>query len=151
MNSLTFSIPAEDISNDYGLTPPPYVLMVKKSKREEFFAKNSINDNINSFYATYNSTTGKYTFSSMLDYINGIIKKGTVEPEDEEFVICPVLVSFYTSSSSSNSYYGYYYGYSSASTSTSVSGITPYVTEPVMTLLDFDKAKVQFTFSKQTL
>ena len=151
VNSLTFSIPAEDISNDYGLTPPPYVLMVKKSKREEFFAKNNINDNINSFYATYNSTTGKYTFSSMLDYINGIIKKGTVDPEDEEFVICPVLVSFYTSSSSSNSYYGYYYGYSSASTSTSVSGITPYVTEPVMTLLDFDKAKVQFTFSKQTL
>lgn len=152
VNSLSFSLPAEDISNDYGLTPPPYILMVKKSKKEEFFAKNKINDDIDSFYATYNSTTGKYNFSSMLDYINDIIKKGSVDPEDEEFVICPVLVSFYTENTSNNYYYGYYYGYSSGSTGgTTVSTITPYVTEPVMTLLDFKNAKVQFTFSKQKL
>lgn len=126
--------------------------MVKKSKKEEFFAKNKINDDIDSFYATYNSTTGKYNFSSMLDYINDIIKKGSVDPEDEEFVICPVLVSFYTENTSNNYYYGYYYGYSSGSTGgTTVSTITPYVTEPVMTLLDFKNAKVEFTFSKQKL
>lgn len=153
VNSLSFSIPAEDISNDYGLTPPPYVLMVKKSKKEEFFAKNQLTDNVNSFYASYNATTGRYTFASMLDYIDDIIEKGTVEPEDEEFVLCPVLVSFYSSSATSSSdyYYAYYYGYSYNTSSTQVSSITPYVTEPVMTRLDFSKAKVEFSFSKQTL
>ena len=151
VNYLTFAIPADDISNDYGLTPPPYVLMVKKSKKDEFFSKSQINDNLNSFYASYDSSTGLYVFSSMLNYINDIIKKGTVEPEDEEFVICPVQVSFFASNTSSSSYYQYYYGYSYNTTSTQVSSITPYVTEPVMTLLDFKKARVEFSFSKQTL
>lgn len=148
VNSLTFSLPVEEIENDYGLTPPPYVLMVKKSKKDEFFSKMQVNDNINSFYASYNATTKKYTFSSMLNYINEIIKKGSVEPDDEEFVICPVLVSYFPANSSS-SYYSYYYGYNT--TSQTVSSITPYVTEPVMGKLDFENAKIQFSFSKQTL
>lgn len=148
VNSLTFTLPVEEIENDYGLVPPPYVLMVKKSKKDEFFAKMQVNDNIDSFYASYNSTTKSYTFSSMLNYINEIIKKGTVGAEDEEFVICPVLVSYYPSNSSS-SYYYYYYGYNT--TSQTVSSITPYVTEPVMGKLDFENAKIQFSFSKQTL
>lgn len=155
VNYLNFAIPADNISNDYGLTPPPYVLLVKKSKKEEFFSKTQINDNINSFYASYDSSNGLYVFSSMLDYINEIIAKGTVEPEDEEFVICPVQVSFFANNNNSNNnyYYMYYYGYSYSynTTSTQVSSITPYVTEPVMTLLDFNKARVEFSFSKQTL
>ncbi|MCM1521296.1 MAG: DUF4270 domain-containing protein [Muribaculaceae bacterium] len=150
VNYLRFALPADDISNDYGLTPPPYVLMVKKSKKDEFFAKSQINDDLNSFYATYDASTGLYVFSSMLGYINDIIKKGIVEPEDEEFVICPVQVSFFASNSTS-SYYQYYYGYSYNTTSTQVSSITPYVTEPVMTHLDFSKARIEFSFSKQTL
>ncbi len=147
VNSLSFTLPVEEIANDYGLTPPPYVLMVKKSKKDEFFSKMQVNDNINSFYAAYDYSKKSYTFSSMLNYINEIIKKGSVEPEDEEFVICPVLVSFFPSNS--NSYYGYYYGYNT--TSQSVSSITPYVTEPVMGKLDFENASVKFSFSKQTL
>lgn len=148
VNSLTFTLPVEEIKNDYGLTPPPYVLMVKKSKKDEFFSKMQVNDNVDSFYASYNSTTKSYTFSSMLNYINDIIKKGSVEAEDEEFVICPVLVSYFPANSSS-SYYSYYYGYNA--TSQTVSSITPYVTEPVMGKLDFDNAKIKFSFSKQTL
>lgn len=148
VNSLTFSIPASEITNDYGITPPPYILMVKKSEKEKFFSTLGVNDNMSSFYATYDATNGKYNFSSMLNYINDIIKKGTVTPEDEEFVICPVNVSYYTSSSSS--YYSYYY-YGYASSSTTVSSITPYVTEPVMVELDFDNADIDFTFTKQTL
>lgn len=149
VNSLSLSIPAEDISNDYGLKPPTYVLLVKKSKRDEFFAKNQVNDNKNSFYATYNSTTGRYDFSSMRGYIEDIIKRDDVTAEDEEFVICPVLVSFYVSGSSS-SYYNYYYYYGNT-TSTQVSSITPYVAQPVMTRLDLSKARIEFSFSKQTL
>lgn len=71
-----------------------------------------------------------------------------MEAEDEEFVICPVLVSYFPANSSS-SYYSYYYGYNT--TSQTVSSITPYVTEPVMGKLDFDNAKIKFSFSKQTL
>lgn len=148
VNALNFTIPAKDISNDYGLKPPPYILMVKKSQKDKFFASTQINDNMSSFYAAYNSSTKSYTFSSMRNYIIDIINKGNVTADDEEFVICPVQVSFYTNSNS-NYYYGYYYGYGS-STSTQVSTITPYVTEPVMTILDLKHAKIDFTFSKQT-
>lgn len=149
VNYLTFFIPANDISNDYGLKPPPYVLLVKKSEKDKFFAEGKINDNKSSFYASYDSSTGGYKFSSMLSYINDIIERGEVTEDDEEFVICPVLVSYYSSNTSSNYYYGY--SYNTSTTTLSVSSITPYVTEPVMTLLDFTKAKIQFSFSKQTL
>lgn len=148
VNALNFSIPAKDISNDYGLKPPPYILMVKKSQKDKFFSTTQINDDMSSFYAAYNSTTGTYAFSSMRNYIIDLINKGTVTADDEEFVICPVQVSFYTNSNSN--YYGYGYYYGTATTSTQVSTITPYVVEPVMTILDLKHAKIDFTFSKQT-
>lgn len=147
VNSLSLSIPAKEIENDYGLTPPPYVLLVKKKDKDKFFAGTQINDNLSSFYAAYNSTTKSYSFTSMRNYILDIINKGEVTAEDEEFVICPALVSFYVNSNSN--YYYYYYGYNN--TSSQVSSITPYVTEPVMAALDFSKAKIIFTYSKQTL
>ena len=149
VNSLTFSLPATAISNDYSIAPPPYVLMVKKSEKEKFFSKVSVNDNMSSFYAAYDATNQCYNFSSMLNYINDIIKKGEVTAEDEEFIICPVNISYYASASSSSYYYSYYYGYSSATQQ--ISAITPYVTEPVMVKLDFDKAEIKFSFTRQTL
>lgn len=149
VNSLSFSIPASEIENDYGIAPPPYILMVKKSEKAKFFSALNVNDNISSFYAAYDSETGKYTFSSMLSYINSIIKKGEVTTEDEEFVICPVNISYYPSTSSSSYYSYYYYGYST--TTNTISSISPYVTEPVMVRLDFDNAEIDFTFTKQTL
>ncbi|MDE5749825.1 MAG: DUF4270 domain-containing protein [Duncaniella sp.] len=152
VNDLTFALPAIDISNEYGLKPPPYILMVKKSKKEEFFANNQVTDDKNSFYAAYDSDTKKYKFSSMLAYINDIISKGEVLEEDEEFVICPVLVSFYTTQNTSSSMLNYYYGLSYPTTTSTgqVSTITPYVTEPVMAKLDFEHAKIEFSFAKQT-
>lgn len=149
VNSLSFSIPATAIENDYDIAPPPYILMVKKSEKEKFFSALNVNDNLSSFYASYNSTTGTYNFSSMLNYINDIIKKGEVTAEDEEFVICPVNISYYPSSSSSSYYSYYYYGYST--TTNTISSISPYVTEPVMVKLDFDNAEIDFTFTRQTL
>ena len=85
----------------------------------------------------------------MHNYINDIIKKGEVTAEDEEFVICPVNISYYPSSSSSSYYSYYYYGYST--TTNTISSISPYVTEPVMVKLDFDNAEIDFTFTRQTL
>lgn len=149
VNSLTFSLPATAISNDYDIAPPPYVLMVKKSEKEKFFSRASVNDNMSSFYAAYDSTNKCYNFSSMLAYINDIIKKGEVTSEDEEFIICPVNISYYSSASSSSYYSYYYYGYSSATQQ--ISAITPYVTEPVMVKLDFPNAEIKFSFTRQTL
>lgn len=146
INTLSLTIPVEEIENDYGLMPPPYVLLVKKKDKAKFFSGTQINDDVSSFYASYNSTTKSYTFSAMRDYIMDVMSRDEVTAEDEEFVICPALVSFFVNSS--NNYYNYYYG---QTTSTTVSSITPYVTEPVMGKLDFAKAKINFTFTKQTL
>lgn len=149
INQLNFSIPVKNITNDYGLNPPPYILMVKKSMKNKFFDSIQVNDDLSSFYAVYNSSTQSYDFSTMRNYIVDLSKKDVVTDDDVEFVLCPVLVSFYANASSSY-YYGYYYS-SYSTTSTQVSTITPYVTEPVMTILDLDNAKIDFTFSKQTL
>lgn len=139
VNTLTFSLPVKTIENDYGLTPPPYILMVKKNEKEKFFSSGKINDNISSFYAPYNSSTRTYEFSNMRDYILDIIDKGQAGADDEEFVIVPALVSV--------TYNSDYYGGQTAI----VESITPYITEPVMGLLDFENAKIKFTFAKQTL
>ena len=109
-------------------------------------------DNVTSFYASYSSATKSYTFASMRDYIVDLLSKDEVKQEDTEFVICPVLASFYQSSQTSNNYMMYYYyGYSSQSTAQTLSSIAPYVTEPVMPLLDLANAKINFSFSRQTL
>ena len=152
VNSLSLEIPALDISNDYGLTPPPYVLLVKKSEKDAYFNSMKLPDNKTSFYAAYDTSKQSYTFSSMREYIVDMLSKDEITAEDVEFVICPVLASFYQSSTSSSSYYMYYYyGYNTASSSQTLASIAPYVTEPVMTILDLDNARIDFSFSKQTL
>lgn len=152
MNSLSFEIPAKLISNVYGMTPPPYILMVKKSKKDEFFDKAKLPDNIDSFYATYNSATGTYEFSSMLSYISDLAGKDEITDEDVDFVFTPVSATFTESSSTASSsyYYYYYYGYTQSASYT-VSSIIPYVMTPVMCSLDFENAKVKFTYSKQKI
>lgn len=147
--NLTFSIPAEEIPNDYGLTPPPYLLMVKTSKLDEFLASNSLPDNKNSFYATYDSTNRRYAFSSMRSYIVDLIENG-VNDEDLDFTIIPVNLTLESNSSSSSSYYNYY-GYSSGSTTYSVTKCTPYILKPTMCRLLLDKAQTVFTYSSQIM
>lgn len=148
INTLTFRIPVEEIENDYDITVPPYILMVKKSKKDEFFAKSQLTDNVSSFYAQYDVNTRSYYFSGMRDYILDLLSKDEITDEDTDFVITPVLVSFYSNNSSSSSYYYYYYYYQQSSQQ--VNTISPYVTEPVMAKFNFDKAKIKFTYSKQT-
>lgn len=148
VNYLTMSIPAKKIANDYGILPPTYILMVKKSYKDKFFAKATLPDNINSFYATYSETTGTYDFSSMKSYIIDLIEKGEVKPEDTEFVITPVTVTFSQSQDYSSSIYYYYYGYNTSSQAT-VESVIPYVLTPVMCTLDIENAKIKFTHSQQ--
>jgi hypothetical protein len=137
INTLTFNIPVDTIANNGGITPPPYLLMVKKSKRDEFFANNSINDNISSFYAAYDSTNECYTFSSMRDYILDLVDKDEITDDDVTFVLCPVTVETETTSS--------YY-----TSTTSVTSIIPYIDEPAMVKVLLDEAKIKFAFSTQS-
>lgn len=154
VSDLSFAIPAEEISNDYGITPPPYLLMVKTSKLKEFLESNSLPDNKDSFYATYSSTNKRYAFSSMRQYILDLIKDG-VKDEDIDFTIIPANLTFESNSSSSNSYYDYYYSYyygtSSNSGKTYLTKCTPYITSPTMCRLKLDEAQTIFTYSLQQI
>lgn len=140
VNSLYFEIPAEEIDNEYGINPPPYLLFVKSSEKESFFANSSITDDINSFYATYNESSKKYVFSDMRQYIMTMLKKETIEDKDVTFTLTPVNISTETTGSS------YYY-----SGSTYINGVTPYITAPSMVKLNLQNAKIKFTYSKQTI
>ena len=138
LNTLTFSIPVEEIENDYDIMPPPYVLMVLKGEKEKFFASNSLTDDVTSFYAIYDSTKRCYTFSSMRDYLSNLLAKESVTEDDYTFIITPVQVNMEASSGSSG-----YYG----SSSYVVSSIVPYVSTPAMAKILLDKAKITLTFS----
>lgn len=138
VNALSMEIPVEAIDNDYGIEPPQTILMVKKSEVDNFFATNSIYDNVNSFVATYDSSTGSYTFSDMRNYILKLLEKEKITDDDVDFVLTPVNIVTETSSS--------YY-----STSSVVTSVAPYITMPVMGRLMLDKAEIKFTFSKQSV
>ena len=139
INSLTMSIPVEEIENEYEITPPPYILMVLKNKKDEFFADNSLVDNVTSFYAVYNSSLKCYTFSAMRAYLLDLLdkkEKGELTADDYTFVITPVQVNMEASASS---------GY--GSTNYVVSSIVPYVSKPAMAKILLDKANITLTFS----
>lgn len=140
LNTLSFSIPVETIENDYNIAPPPFVLLVLKSKKEEFFASNSLADNITSFYAAYDETNRCYSFTSMRAYLSDLLSKENITEEDYTFVLTPVEVNMESSAGLTNYYY---YGNSSYV----VSSIVPYVSTPVMAKILVDKAKIKLTFS----
>lgn len=140
LNTLSMSIPVETIENDFNIAPPPYVLMVLKNKKEEFFAKNSLTDNITSFYATYDATNKCYTFNSMRDYLLNLIAKDSVSEDDYTFILTPVQVNLEAAGAASSYYY-----YSNSSYV--VSSIVPYVSTPAMAKVLLDKAKIKLTFS----
>ena len=148
VNGLSLEIPAESIANDNNIGLPPYLLMVKSSKKDEFFEKNQMNDDQTSFYAEYDSSRKSYLFPNMRSYLLSLIKQDEIKDEDVEFTLTPIGLITESSSSNNSYYYGYY---SSGSTTTNVNGITPYVVAPKMAKLNLDKAKVIFTFSKQTI
>lgn len=140
VNTLTFDLPISAIANEYAIAPPKYILMVKKSMKDKFFAQGQLPDGVNSFYAEYNASTGSYSFAGMRSYLVDLLAKDEITADDTDFILTPVYVATETQTS-------YYYG----TTSTTVTSIIPYVLSPVMGRIDFDRAKIKFTFSKQTL
>lgn len=139
INTLTLSIPVEKLSNNYNINPPTNVLLILSKDKASFYEQNKITDDITSFLATYNEETKSYEFTGLRQFLLDLIKKGNLTADDYTFTITPVNV---ITEISSNGYY---------STGTSfVSGITPYVSGPAMCKLSLDKAKIKFTYSKES-
>lgn len=140
INSLEMSLYVDTLANKYHFTAPPYMLMVLKKDKAAFFAENKIADNKTSFYATYNSTTGCYSFSNLRQYIVDLLAKDEIKDEDVTFELIPVSISTETTQ-------GSYY----QPGSTTVTGIIPFVSWPAMCRINYDKTKIRFTYTKQTL
>lgn len=143
LNTLTFTVPARAIENEYDFGLPTYLLMVLEKQREEFFAQNKLPDSKTSFYATYDSETGLYNFGDMTAFISDLSNRQaageTITEEDYSFVIVPVLASFETSSN-------YYYGNTQVLTM-----ITPYMAAPVMGRLLLDQSKIKLSYTIQKI
>ena len=145
VSDLKFTIPVEKIENNYNLTPPPYLLMVKTSKLADFFKNNSRPDYMDSFYAKYDATNKCYSFESMRNYILDLIRNG-VKEDDLDFTIVPANLEF-ESEDSANAYNPYwpYYGSSSSSNSSKKDPpkCTPYIVTPTMSRLKMDEAQTK--------
>lgn len=135
VSGLSMTIPADTVKNNFGIYGAPYVLLIKTSEVEKFFASNSIPDNLSSFYAAYNSTIGGYRFSSMRSYILDLITKKEIKDADVEFSLIPVNITLESSSTNSSVTY--------------VTKCVPYTVQPTMTKLDTKNATIVFTFSSQ--
>lgn len=140
INTLTYEIPAKSVENSYGITLPPYMLMIKTSKMKDFFLNNEIpeEDDTDAFWAAYDSSTGSYTFSSMRPYIIDLMQKGTVTPEDTQFTLVPVSITTEQAGSTYNP-------------KTVVTGCEYYIAHPTICSLNIPASKVKFTYSRQVI
>lgn len=141
INNLTLSIPATDISNEYGIDPPAQLLMVLKKDKDDFFANSEVTNGITSFYAEFSDETDTYDFSSLRNYLlDALQREGELTEEDFTFILTPVTVD---SETVYDSYSGGYQVY--------VKSIVPYVQQPAMARLRLDNAKVVLTFTDQRI
>ena len=158
INAINFSIPikksANDIFSNYGLTPPPYLLLMRaggkvadsngdivEMDKNQFFLDRKLTDGLNYFYASYNSTTNTYDFGNIRGFITNIIQKnpngGSIEngyPIDSDLILVPVMLSTTTSD---------YYG-------TIINAITPYISAPTFVDLDTKNIKIEMVYSTKT-
>lgn len=138
LNSVTFTLPADSIPNEYKIAPPPYAMLIVKSKLNEFYEQNTVPDNVTAFYAPYSLTNHAYNFTAIRGYLLDLLEKDNVTEDDCTFLLCPVQVN---SESSANAGYG--------QASQVVTSISPYVSKPAMARISLDKAKITLTFSAQ--
>jgi len=140
ISNLLMNIPAESMTNDYGIGVVPNLLMVKTSEAADFFKNNSLPDNKTSFTATYDAVNMRYQFNTLRDYILSLLEKDVITDDDVNFSLIPIYVQTETET---NSYYG--------TTTTYTTGVVPYTIKPTMTMLDMEKATIVFSFSSQII
>lgn len=141
INTLTFTLPVATPANTYGLTPPPHLLMIKTSKLKEFFAQKMVpqEGDTDAFWAAYDSEKGQYVFNAMRPYIVALMKAGTeVKAEDMQFTLVPVSITTETVGYTGNQ-------------RTVVTSCLPYIEHPTLGIVDLNRAKVKFTYSRQVI
>lgn len=142
VSALKLELPANSIHNDHGISVAPYLLMVRKSERDEFFRNNRVPDGVTSFYAAYNSGTGSYQFNGMRQFFLKLLdeeQRGEeIGPDDVEFSLIPVNITTETSN-----------GYNSSTVY--VTRCAPYLDKPTMTRLHTNRAVICFTYSSQQI
>lgn len=141
MNTLTLSLPVRAVPNEYGIAPPPYLLMIKSAEMEAFFDGNNVPESGNPdvFWAEYNSTKGTYEFTGLRPYIVDLFKQGReLTDADTQFTLVPVAI---TTESAGASY----------APTTVVTRCAPYIAHPTMAVVDLAAAKVKFTYSTQII
>lgn len=145
INALELTIPVEEISNEYKIAPPKHLLMVKRDKKEAFFEGDSLTNDQDSFYATYNAAKKQYEFQGLRPYILNILENqgGIAKAEDINLVLTPIDVQSYTQTSS--------YYYYDTSSQTVVTKMSPAVAIPAIAKLRLDRAKIKIAYSKQTV
>ncbi|MCM1290387.1 MAG: DUF4270 domain-containing protein [Prevotella sp.] len=139
VSGLKFTIPVSQISNNLGIEPPPYLLMVKTSELDTYFSQNKVPDNVSSFYARYSQDDACYIFNDMRSFILPYIENGNLNPDDTEFTIIPVDIE-------SQSYTD-----TNGNQTTLVTRCAPYQDKPVMVKLDTSSSQIIFTYSVQQL
>ncbi len=140
INNLTLTLPASPISNDYGINPPPDLLMVLTKDIEDFFANGKVPDNITSFRGKYSSERGRYEFASMREFIVNLKdNESKLTDEDVTFTLIPVEIN----SESVNNYNG--------GSTVYITSCTPYLQRPAMAEIHTDKALVVFTYTSQVI
>lgn len=139
LNQITFTVPAHEITNDKKIGAPTYLLFLKSSEKDKFFADKKVTDGVNYIYATYNSAEETYTFQ-IRGYVKQFIDENKEATADDETIsLVPVDISFEQSQNS------YYYQQTEAKVLT----VTPLVSTPSMARIDIAKAKIVATFSKK--
>lgn len=138
-NSLSFQLPVEELDAAYGIKPPYTLLMVLKSKKDDFFANNELTDNKTSFYTTYNQLKKCYYFSGMREYLIEMLDKKDEEitPDDYTFVLTPIDITTQKASD--------------YSTETVITSMTPFITSPTLVKFKTEEAKIKIVFSKQII
>lgn len=139
INTLSFSIPVEEVTNSYGINPPAHVLMVLTKDKKDFFAQNKLTDDRTSFLAYYDSSSKSYDISNMRSYLIEMLEKESISSDDYHFTLTPVDIQTETSQ---GNYYQQAMTYTTA--------ITPYISGASMATLNLDKAKIKLTFGKQS-
>lgn len=116
---LTFTNYNQESDQQYGMTAPTYVLLVREQDKTAFFEKNMLTDEITSYLSQHNATaTNQYVFSNLTKLVTSCLaekeaaqeKAGSTWNEKEwmeanpswnKVVLIPVLVTYDSSQSSS--------------------------------------------------
>lgn len=136
LNALSFTIPAI-VDEDAKLSPPQYLLFIRKSQVKSFFEEKQLPDKVNTVYATYDKGKKAYDFGNIGSYIREVMDSGKeVTKDDEEIALIPINLTSETST-------GYY------ETTTTITSATPYCAAPAIVKLDLSGAQIKITYTTQ--